>query len=322
MAPVYFLALFLCIVISFDPRYFSQTLGNIFLEAFFLKAWFPGAHGAINGPAWSLCVEAFFYAVFPLILIVLKYFRPKVATFFTITAFIYVLTQVVILNLMNLPKYPDLGNLAINFSLSHFCSFLIGIFVGYVVLTHRDYASFGSGIFWTIAPTIVVALIIYDMHDGAHPGFLGLDFNKASFFSPVAGFVILLVVNSKNACHRLFAGSFWRGLGEASYAIYILQVPMANFFKRFVWSSEDLGKDYNFYFFSITLILFSLLIFYSYETYAKRKILGWWGSLKRRRGGARETVQQGQEENRVPSVVPQALENGRERYEPQFTRRK
>jgi peptidoglycan/LPS O-acetylase OafA/YrhL len=62
------------------PGAWQQThlLAGCVLDFGLLQAWWMPLFAAINAAAWTLSVEAFFYAVFPLLLPLLRMMRPKV----------------------------------------------------------------------------------------------------------------------------------------------------------------------------------------------------------------------------------------------------
>ncbi|MEZ5976013.1 MAG: acyltransferase [Planctomycetota bacterium] len=66
IGPLYFVSLALMLA-SFLARGRQPAPVDLALGAAFLQAWVPGHALAINPPAWSLSVEAFFYALFPLL---------------------------------------------------------------------------------------------------------------------------------------------------------------------------------------------------------------------------------------------------------------
>jgi peptidoglycan/LPS O-acetylase OafA/YrhL len=73
---------YVCIKLKgLDIPYFAwfktHVVWSVTLVPLLLQAWWPMAALAWNGPAWSLSVEAFFYAVFPFLVARLMRVRPQ-----------------------------------------------------------------------------------------------------------------------------------------------------------------------------------------------------------------------------------------------------
>lgn len=74
--PVYLLALVLCIgLVALEGKENPDPLGLV-LTVFGIQSWVPAHSNMWNFPAWSLSVEFFLYAIFPLLLALLG--RPRV----------------------------------------------------------------------------------------------------------------------------------------------------------------------------------------------------------------------------------------------------
>jgi peptidoglycan/LPS O-acetylase OafA/YrhL len=75
--PVYILALILSIgmlIEEWHARSHAQFAWGVFLTPLLLQGWSPSLSTFWNTPAWTMCVEAFFYLIFP---VVILWKRPK-----------------------------------------------------------------------------------------------------------------------------------------------------------------------------------------------------------------------------------------------------
>lgn len=99
IVPVYMLGLLIMVYF----RYGSENNGllSLFLSGAFLQSWFPPYALTFNGPGWSLSVEAFFYATFPLIVFILRSSAIHPVKFSAISLLIYCFTQLLLSNLLS-----------------------------------------------------------------------------------------------------------------------------------------------------------------------------------------------------------------------------
>jgi peptidoglycan/LPS O-acetylase OafA/YrhL len=75
--PVYFLALILSLGMLMDEwhaRSHAQFAWGVLLTPFMIQGWSPSLSTFWNTPAWTMCVEAFFYLIFP---VVVLWKRPR-----------------------------------------------------------------------------------------------------------------------------------------------------------------------------------------------------------------------------------------------------
>ena len=125
--PVYLIALLLLVyyIVRSKP---IDSVGYV-MNLFVIQSWFPPYPLTGNGPGWSLAVEFFFYAVFPLLFnrIYSKYKFPILAM--SIVLF-WLLSQVIFNVLINSSFYQGFPSkshdLLYYFPLMHLNEFLIG----------------------------------------------------------------------------------------------------------------------------------------------------------------------------------------------------
>ncbi len=66
------------ILFSLPIDWYSEKMSNenkteaLIASITLLQSWFPFSNGRFNGPGWTLSVEAFFYAAFPILLVILR----------------------------------------------------------------------------------------------------------------------------------------------------------------------------------------------------------------------------------------------------------
>ena len=179
-----------------------------------LGSWLPMTAGLWNGPAWSLSCEAVFYAAFPFVL-------PRAARLSTPRL------RSIILILWGLAWIPPLvytglhlGGLWRNAVLFHpvvrIPEFLIGVCLCCIFLRtprwrHRWMAEFAA-----------LACIVAMLGFSSLPEALTSNVVLVPFYAAL----IWTLASSKGPLVRALSSRPMRTLGEASYAIYLLQVPV------------------------------------------------------------------------------------------------
>jgi len=232
IVPIYFLAIIFSVYVS---RNFNWKA--ILLNLTFLQSWFSPFPLSINGPGWSLSVEAFFYLTFPLILFELRIRKINWKTLMVVAIFIYLFTQAILSNLLMNSFYTGFPSashdLLYYFPLTHFCSFLLGISGGYLFLMHPEWFN-RTGF---LPFSIFIATLLLNYFCLQYPNLLSDFFGvplafASSFYSLVFLVLILGLTHSKSVFSRILSLPIFVVLGESSYSLYILQEPLNKFFNQ------------------------------------------------------------------------------------------
>jgi peptidoglycan/LPS O-acetylase OafA/YrhL len=225
-----------------------------------LQAWITRLRG-LNGPSWSLSVEAVFYLIFPFIGVWL--WRMKGKLLWLTAAGLWVGGQLLVF--LATPHMPT--DVVLFNPLAHIPTFLLGIlFAKWQLLQRERYVNAPPRFGLVIASLIAIAG-------------LGIAINW------------LPVLNQTNICDGLmvpcFAGLIWVFsaseslparilsprwlvvLGEASYGLYLIHYPVKNLWNRLHWMS--IPALYPLYL--ATCIGISVLSFYFFETPTRKWIL-------------------------------------------------
>jgi peptidoglycan/LPS O-acetylase OafA/YrhL len=205
----------------------SNIWASLFLTLVLLQAWAPPFALTWNAPAWSLSVEAFFYAIFPALVRLVG--RIGCWTIFTVAIGIACLNDV--FRKLLIERWADVSDSWHNFfgyfPLFHLPAFILGIalarlqFVpGLNVAGMRRMLFLGG---------CVGALVILDLGDSM-PNWVPNGFLLLVFF----GAIVLGAAQLDGLPYKILALSPLIFLGDASYAIYILHVPIS-----FWWSAAQ-----------------------------------------------------------------------------------
>lgn len=271
IAPMYFVALSLVYFFSAV----SKNATALFLSLTFLQSWFPPYPLSLNGPAWSLSVEAFFYFTFPFVLFGIKNHNISWKKVIIASLSLYFFTQVFLSNLLSngfYMGYPSPSHdLIYYFPLSHYCSFLLGIAGGLIYLKNPNWFNkkgflpfilliliFSLNYFALQKPGILSRLIGYPLAFGS------------SFYSLLFLVFILGLAHSRNIITKIMSSSLFVLLGEASYSLYILQKPVYDIYTKY---TKIKNLDANFYIYVLVLIGISIASYYLLEKPGKKLII-------------------------------------------------
>lgn len=227
--PVYILGL-ICAVGIVLLQDFSVLLrldvASLFLHGLLLQAWFVESALHWNPPGWSLSAEAFFYLLFPLIAkLIVRLEGWRLAGFATL---FYLLSLAIPVFGYGFGRadlyYPDRTPLFIFLPLIRMPEFLLGVCAACFFMRHSDFcvaharALFWGGLIGIIAGLQLLALFVPVLT--INNGLLG----------PCAVALICALAaapkGSTGGAARLFSLRPVVALGQASYALYILHLPI------------------------------------------------------------------------------------------------
>jgi peptidoglycan/LPS O-acetylase OafA/YrhL len=234
--PLYFVALVLSVpaYLSFVPDFSTgqliKSVGRFAFEASLLQAWVPRYACGFNCPDWSLANEAFFYLLFPFVGLYLVRCSNRTLLWLCGLCWLGVfvgpvffwLTGVAVTS--GLPGYsnPTLA-LVFYFPLWHVPQFLLGALAG--ILFVRTHTAAQAHHRWLgVAALLAVGLLVALL--------LGVDQLPDSLvnnglFAPCFGILLYYLALNRSPLSSLLALPWFIILGEASYAVYILQAPIA-----------------------------------------------------------------------------------------------
>lgn len=231
--PLYAFALVLTVFVQTIFYAVAVTPVELLASLTLVQAWFPALANTLNGPGWSLSVEAFFYALFPLLFPALTTLSDRAAA--GLLALVWAAGLGVFYSLSQQPipagLTPEEHHSLLNYSpWMHLATFvngcLTGLLFGRYVRRHGPSAD-RNRLAWAMLLLGLAGLVV------VVPQSRLMLYAQGGLLAPVfALFIVGLSLQTDTALTRLLS---WRPLvylGEISYGLYILQMPVIRLLKQ------------------------------------------------------------------------------------------
>jgi peptidoglycan/LPS O-acetylase OafA/YrhL len=229
-----------------------------------LQAWVPGYSLEYNFPSWSISVEFFFYAMFPILFWVMRKLQWK--TFAVLCSGIIVLgwlQHILTLEFIYDPNRFFLDQLILYFPLFHFSTFVAGFLGGRCVERLRELEI--HALWYSIAAGIgILAFIVLLSFDNP---FRAYGHNGGMI--PVFALICLGLALDRQFFTPLFGAKPFIFLGDISYGIYMWQFPVFLGVSHLFQTSEV--SLFEFLVYLILLILIAAISFHFVEKPLRKK---------------------------------------------------
>ena len=201
----------------------AKTTISLGASALMLQAWIPRL-GGINFPSWSLSVEAFLYLLFPFLGVAL--WRLRGTRLLVSALLIYVSGQAAVLltatrfSIETTHREPVL----------HVATFALGILLARWQSLKRQRSGYSPEL--RLHVRIIASLIIilgFFIAIGLLSRIPSTALNDG-LLSPIFACVILLLSGSEGGIIRMLEATWIVILGESSYALYLLHIPILHLF--------------------------------------------------------------------------------------------
>ena len=263
--PIYLLATILLIAYYVVATNLTIQTDEVILNVLMMQSWVPGKVLTLNFPSWSLSVELFFYLSFPILYnkIYQNYSLKKLL--FPILVF-FVLSQVFFISMFYSSSYEGVHSanheFLFYFPLLHFNQFILGNLVG-LYFVKRTKVSSKNNAFYILLLILVCGLILsFDSAMKYHNGLLGI------LFVPL----IWLVATDKGWISQLTSHKLMVHLGEISYGVYILQIPVFVISRRAFLYMGIQDKTFIFYASLLALLVVSSFTYKYIEAPLRKRI--------------------------------------------------
>ena len=200
----------------------AKTAAALVANFGLIQAWHPRLVYTCNLPAWSLSAEAFYYLLFPFLAISVARFTKRIGLAICVIAVVYgcsICAPIAVaqiapqgLNLSAVVKYNPLLRLP---------EFLIGVIAGQlftgIAVEKRFACARRAGRFAVVAAVAILLLECEPAH---------LPFGHPNRFSPLYAMLIYSLAFQTGPLNWLLSSRWLVLAGEASYATYLLHLPL------------------------------------------------------------------------------------------------
>lgn len=271
--PVYLLALLLMIGAKWQGQG-SDPL-TVGLSLAMLQAWLPGYPLTLNAPGWSLSVEAFFYLCFPLLVLLAQ--RQSRRSLLWGAVVLWLATQLLHTALLNTDAYVPKGwlhDLIYYNPLLHLNTFVLGFLVGVWLVEGRLQALAAPQLNrWGLLGTVLAIFLLLALHPSfmANTG-MAIDFTNG-WLAPLFLLLIVLLALHQGRLTTWLRLPLLVLLGEASYALYILQRPLHGIYEKLLptWLVPP-DSALHFYLFVVFLTVAAIACYWWFETPLRRML--------------------------------------------------
>jgi peptidoglycan/LPS O-acetylase OafA/YrhL len=250
-----------CLSILFE--WFARGMvSNPIPHLLLLQSWFgnTGVSMGINGPAWSVSVEAFLYFTFPFLFLTAGYLKLPVSNAKLLFSGAFIATIMFALALYfslsgksHLP-WSDLSSAhrwLYRNPATRIFDFALGVLAGIWFLKHWPKMVNRPNLWWFstyLSLAIIAALLLWPAH-----WFSAFSFD-ISIAVPGLFLIVGLAANQNTLVSRLLSRPLSVLLGELSFAFYLFHVPLRGLYKT-GGSASPMNELINYFFFLFIVII-------------------------------------------------------------------
>jgi peptidoglycan/LPS O-acetylase OafA/YrhL len=291
--PLHLVCLLIAIVVYYSPQVVINRIGEfgpkLLANVALLQSWVPNYHWgfSFNGVSWSISDEMFFYAVFPLFLL-LGARRFGFAYLGVLAAMVLALAA--IRSLSQDPRWPPSVDVTAIVHLNpamRLLEFLTGMAVGRWFVAGPWPRRAWNAVTSTILEVLVIGLLAaawyfllnYRSLHAVSRSWAGPVVSSALVFSgytPFFAAIIFVFASSRGLLARFFSNRLLVYLGEISFSLYMIHaivIHLLNSYFRTAMATSPLAAVISV---SLLSISASIILFHLVETPAKSALLKWY----------------------------------------------
>jgi peptidoglycan/LPS O-acetylase OafA/YrhL len=241
----------------------GKTAATFAAHLVMLQAWYPTRLSGLDDPNWSLSVETFFYLCFPVLGVAL--WRLRRAQVWIAAACLYAGGQIAVWLVQ-----PHLPTETVMYSpVLHFSTFALGVLLARWRALRAEGSEEKPVRGWQANAVLGASLVALLLVDQFPARLHEYDFCFTGLLAPILMGIIWALSSVQTLAARVLSARWLVVLGESSYALYLIHIPMFHMFK-FLRLETHLAV------YPVYLALcvgLSVLSFYYLETPARRWLL-------------------------------------------------
>lgn len=206
----------------------QKILANLFV----LQAWIPAYSQSFNYASWSMTVEFFFYAIFPFF--TMWAYRQSTKKLISLSVILWFISQF-IYHILWIGYFPEQKATIVYNPIFHLNSFIMGVVGGIWYLREGKRQTTHPRLILFTLLTSFILIACYSIAGERYPKIFPNDLQPmAGLLAPLMVLFIVSLSLDQSRISQFLNRPSLVALGETSYAIYILHVPVVWLYERFL----------------------------------------------------------------------------------------
>lgn len=275
--PLYIFALFLTLIYYYDA-FITVKPQKILANIFIVQSWIPAYAQSFNFVAWSMTVEIFFYFFFPFF-VMWAYNQPTRKLIWL--AGIAWAVNMAIYHVLWLGFVDTHRDLVYYFPPMYFGSFVMGVVGGIWYLRIGRDEGLPSAIRFIVLAVSFLLLAGYTVVATYYAPILPHYLRTITgFLAPLLILFIVALSLDETVISRVLSRPFFSTVGELSYAVYILHIPVLWLYERILGSFgvSDIKRILDLTFLPLIIAVAALVHFY-YDVPIRRWLKKFLGTI-------------------------------------------
>jgi len=241
----------------------AKTVGTLAAHLVMLQGWCPARLSGLDGPNWSLSAETFFYLCFPVLGVAL--WRMRGMRLWTTAVCLYCGGQAAV---WLVQPHLRVDTVLVN-PLLHLSTFALGVLLARWQALRLRQPELPPVRAWQANAVLVGSLAALFVANQFPARFPEYDFTVTGLLAPIFMGVIWSLSSARTLATRALSARWLVVLGNSSYALYLIHIPMFHMFKYL--RPQNRLELYPVYL--AACVGLSVASFYYFETPARRWLL-------------------------------------------------
>ncbi len=209
----------------------QKIVANLFVA----QAWIPAYSQSFNYASWSMTVEFFFYAIFPFF--TMWAYKQPTKKLITGSILFWGISQL-IYQILWIGFFPERKDIIVYNPIFHLNSFIMGVVGGIWYLREGKLQNINQSTTTIALFTSFTLIAAYSVVSQRSPTIFPNDLQPmAGLLAPLMVLFIIALSLNQSGITKVFNHPALVALGETSYAIYILHVPIVWLYERYLYDA-------------------------------------------------------------------------------------